>query len=63
MVLAIVRLSVKLELTDDVHEIALRILGTKGEKPALHALECRLAMMMWKEGSLGLDVADKWGRR
>ena len=50
--LAIVRVSVKLDLHQDVHNIALQFLGTNAEKPALPALECRLAMMMWGEGSL-----------
>ena len=59
MALAIVRLSVKFELKEELHEVALKLLGTKDEKTALHALECRLVMMLWRGGEhhVPLDLA------
>ena len=52
MALAIVRLSAKFQLKDECHKVALKLLGTEDEKTALHAVECRLAMMMWMGASL-----------
>ena len=46
MSLALLRLSVNFELAGEHRELALKLLGAAGDKPALLALECRLVMRM-----------------
>ena len=56
--LALLRMAIKFEVNEDHAGAALKLLGTKREKPALLSFECRLVTALWTSGGPldGVDI-------